>query len=78
MFDARSAGAKRDRDHLTVSETERVLTSEFDTIADMLVVDVYRKMAFDLIDAKRDTPVVASHLRRVPGAVRGRALDAQL
>ncbi len=55
----------------------RLLAREIDTIADTLVVDISTKMAFDLIDAKRDAPVVAGHLRRVLGAVWDRALDTE-
>jgi hypothetical protein len=43
------------------AEAERLLRTEIDPIARMLVVNVTRKTAFDLIDAKRDTPVVAGN-----------------
>jgi integrase len=60
----------------TFGEAERLLATEIDSIAKLLVVDVTRKTAFALIDAKRNKPVVASSLRRLLGAVWDRALDA--
>ena len=60
----------------TYAEANRLLATEIEPIAKTLVVDVTRKAAFGLVDAKRDKPVVASSLRRILGAVWDRALDA--
>jgi len=60
----------------TYAEANRLLATEIEPIAKTLVVDVTRKAAFGLVDAKRDKPAVASSLRRILGAVWDRALDA--
>lgn len=60
----------------TYAEAKRLLDRELDVIAARPAASITRKDAFDLIEAKAETPVVAGALRQALGAAWDRALDA--
>lgn len=70
---ARYQGTVAPRTH---AELERLLARELDAVADLPAAEVTRSQAFDLIDAMRGRPVVASRLRQGLGAAWDWALDA--
>jgi integrase len=60
----------------TYAEAERLFDVELASIADLPAADLTRAHAFDLLDAMRERPRVASRLRQLLGAVWDRSLDA--
>ena len=60
----------------TYAEAKRLLERELGDLEERTASEVTRSEAFELLDAMRDRPVVASRLRQLMGAVWDRALDS--